>query len=42
MFKYQMKDGTAVLLLMRVAVPQNVHGWKLKVSYVAKQLAMYV
>ena len=39
MFKCQMKDGTAVLLLMRVAVLQNVHGWKLIVSYVCSCVA---
>ena len=39
MFKRQMKDGTAVLLLMRVAVLQNVHGWKLIVSYVGNYVA---
>ena len=32
MFNHQTKDGTAVLLLMRLGIQQNVNGWKSTVS----------
>ena len=39
MLKLWMKAGIAVVLLMKLGLQQNVHGWKLTVS--CKRLAMY-